>query len=370
MCPRPRSPLNAQLPPNLSRHSTGLYRYVHPVKKTHHYLGTDRQAAIAAAIKLNALLLPANPLVDKVVRLEHKLSECIELFKREGIPERHWKAATRQLYDYRLQRIEADLGSQAVELLTVKDCAEYLREVTPSLRAREQYRGALILVLESAVQEGWISHNVAKATRVAKAERQRARLTLEAYRSIHAKAPVWLQNAMDLSLQTLLRRADICAMRFEDIRDEYLYVVPRKTETTSYVRMKMRLENDLLAVVNRCRDRLVSPYLVHRLPIKLPPHGKRAKTREHHLQVLPEDITRTFNKALKTSGLDYGTARPPTFHEIRSLGGDLYRQAGWSLEQVQQLMGHASEEMTRHYLEGHEAPWVEVRAGLQLNAPA
>ncbi|MHB8425149.1 MAG: tyrosine-type recombinase/integrase [Gammaproteobacteria bacterium] len=173
---------------------------------------------------------------------------------------------------------------------------------------------------------------------------------------------------MDLSLQTLLRRADICAMRFEDIREGYLYVVPRKTETTSYVHMKMRLENELQALVERCRDGLASPYLVHRLPVKLPPHGKRAKAREHHLQVMPEDISRTFNRVLKATGLDYGPALPPTFHEIRSLGGDLYRQAGWPLDEVQALMGHTSEAMTRHYLEGHEAPWVEVGAGLNLSA--
>ncbi|MHB8425148.1 MAG: hypothetical protein ACYDB9_08355 [Gammaproteobacteria bacterium] len=131
-------------------------------------------------VDYSAYLANGNPLVDKIVRLEHKLSECIELFRREGMQERHWKPTTRKLYDYRLNRIDADLGRRAVESLTVKDCAEYLREVTPSLRAREQYRGALILLLECAVQEGWISHNIAKATRVAKAERQRARLTLEA----------------------------------------------------------------------------------------------------------------------------------------------------------------------------------------------
>ena len=366
MSPHPRNPLNSRLPPNLSLHGSGLYRYIHPISHKDYYLGADRQAAIVAATKLNSVLVPANQLVDKVLQLEHPLSECIELFVKERIPLK-WKPVTRQLYFMRFKRIRADIGKKPVEFLTVKDCAEYMREVTQSLRAREQYRGALILLLECALQEGWVLHNVAKATQVAKAERQRARMTLSAYQLIHEKAPVWLQNAMDLSLQTLLRRADICAMRFEDIRDGFLYVVPRKTETSSYVRLKMRLEGDLQVVIDRCRDRLLSPYLVHRLPVKLAPHGKRAKTREHHLQVLPEDISRTFSRVLKATSLDYGKTPPPTFHEIRSLGGDLYRQAGWKLEQVQALMGHTSAEMTRHYLKGHDAPWVEVRAGLKVD---
>lgn len=367
MSPRPRNPLNDRLPPGLSLHATGQYRYVHPVSKKHHYLGTNRDEAARAAQKLNALLLPSDPLVDKVVRLEHKVSECVALFRREGIPARQWKPKTLENYRSRLNRIEADLGHRAVEDLTVKDCAEYLRSVTEGLRARQQFRTVLIFVLEHAVQEGWMANNVARLTKTPKPRRQRNRLTLDAYRAVWQKAEPWLQNAMDLSLHTLLRRSDIAAMRFEDIRDGCLYVIPHKTETSTYVRMKMKLEGQLLRIIERCKDGRLSPYLVHRLPSRLPAHGKRAKEREHHLQLLPEDITRGFREALQAAGLKY-TGPAPTFHEIRSLGGDLYRQAGWTLEQVQTLMGHASEAMTRHYLEGHDAPWIETPAGLNLSA--
>lgn len=363
MSPRPRNPLNEHLPPNLSLHSSGYFRYIRPDTRKDYYLGTGRAAAIAAAQKLNALLLPTNPLVDKVVRLSHKVAESIALFRREHIPERKWKAATAENYKLRLKRIESDLGDRPVENLTVKECAEYLRSVTSGLRARQQYRTALIQALEPAVEEGWIPTNPARQTRVAKPQRKRGRLTLTGYRTVWLKADPWLRNAMDLSLHTLLRRADVAAMRFEDIRDGCLYVVPRKTATSTYVRMKMRIEGQLREIVERCRDNLASPFLVHRLPRKLPPHGKRSKARTHHLQVLPEDISRGFSAALRAAGLVYSNS-PPTFHEIRSLGGDLYRQAGWTLDQVQTLMGHSSEEMTRHYLEGHEAPWVEVHAGL------
>lgn len=366
MCPRPRNALNAQLPPNLSRHSTGQYRYVHPTDKSHHYLGTNRQAAIDAAKKLNALLMPSNALVDRVVRMEHKLTECIAFFRREEIPQRKWSETTADRNEYFLKRIERDIGSSIVETLTVKDCAAYLRGMTDSLHSRLLCRAMLILILDCAVQEGWIDHNVAKATKVVKPSRKRARLTLDAYKQIYAHAEPWLQNAMDLSLHTLLRRADVAAMRFTDIKDGFLFVIPHKTESTTYVRMKMKIEGDLLKVVQRCQDGQASPYLVHRIPDKLRPHGKRGKGRDHHLQVLPGYISREFMRALRAAGLDYGPQPSPTFHEIRSLGGDLYRQAGWTLQQVQTLMGHGSEDMTRRYMEGHEAPWVEVRAGLNI----
>jgi site-specific recombinase XerD len=41
-------------------------------------------------------------------------------------------------------------------------------------------------------------------------------------------------------------------------------------------------------------------------------------------------------------------------------------QAGWTKEQVQQLMGHSDVAMTTLYLDGHELPWSEVRPGLTL----
>jgi len=119
------------LPANLSLHATGQYCYVYSTTKRRHYFGTDRQRAIAAANKLNALLLPNNPLVDKVLRKEHKLSECVTLFRDEVLPERSFKPKTENEYKIHLRRIEADLERRPVEQLTVKDCAQYLREVPP-----------------------------------------------------------------------------------------------------------------------------------------------------------------------------------------------------------------------------------------------
>ncbi|WP_256947654.1 tyrosine-type recombinase/integrase [Stenotrophomonas rhizophila] len=42
---------------------------------------------------------------------------------------------------------------------------------------------------------------------------------------------------------------------------------------------------------------------------------------------------------------------PPNFHEIRSLGRGLLSEAGWKIEQVLGLMGHASASTTEHYLD-------------------
>jgi integrase len=169
---------------------------------------------------------------------------------------------------------------------------------------------------------------------------------------------------MDLSLLTLLRREDVVSVRFADVRDSVLYVVPGKTENTSGARLKVTLGDDARALIVRARDAVVSPFVIHRLPEKARPQEKRAKTREHHTQVLPEQLSRAFADARDAAKIA-GT-NPPTFHEIRSLGAALLRQSGWTEAQVQALLAHTEVAMTKVYLDGHEQPWTEVSASGKL----
>ena len=79
---------------------------------------------------------------------------------------------------------------------------------------------------------------------------------------------------------------------------------------------------------------------------------------------MPEQLTRAFQDAREAAGITGDN--PPSFHEIRSLGGALLSQSGWPIDQVQALMGHASLSMTEHYLEGHDGLWHEVATGNTL----
>ncbi|OBU70801.1 integrase [Stenotrophomonas maltophilia] len=190
------------------------------------------------------------------------------------------------------------------------------------------------------------------------------RLTLDVYRAIWDQAAPWLRNAMDLSLVTLLRREDVVTVKFTDVRDGHLWVVPSKTEGSTNVRLQIAAAGPLADLLKRCKDDVASPFVIHRLPEKARPSDKRAKTRKHHTQVLPEQLSRAFAAARDAAGIT-GDA-PPTFHEIRSLGGALLRDAGWTTEQIQALMGHGNASMTEHYLGGHEAPWQPVTTGIAL----
>ncbi|MCD9005160.1 tyrosine-type recombinase/integrase [Luteimonas sp. XNQY3] len=364
MMGRVRSKSRAGWPANLYPNRDG-FKYRHPLTGKEIWLGKNRAAAFETARQANEQLVGKASLLDKVIAGGHTLRDAIAVFRADDLPHRGWAPKTATWYEIFLKRVEADLGDRDLDQLSVKDCAEYIRGVTESARSRQTYRLVLGWILACAVQEGWIDSNPAEATRKFANQRKRERLTLDVYRKVHAKAPFWLQNAMELSLLTLLRREDVAGLRFADVHDGALWVVPQKTEGSSAVRLKIKVGADLAALIARCRDDVVSPYLVHRLPEKQRPQGMKAAARVHHTQLLPEQITRAFSDARDAA--EIAGDNPPTFHEIRSLGGALLREQGWTLQQVQALMGHASESMTTVYLEGHEVPWSDVETGLSLS---
>lgn len=86
------------------------------------------------------------------------------------------------------------------------------------------------------------------------------------------------------------------------------------------------------------------------------------------IQILPDYLTRAFGEARDATLSDNGpplfhglpTAARPGLHEVRSLSGDLYRRAGYSTGDIQQLMGHTDEKITEGYLAGHETRWTEI----------
>lgn len=201
------------------------------------------------------------------------------------------------------------------------------------------------------------------------------RMTWAQYQAIYRYATQPIRNAMDVSLETLQARLEISRMRIPRKKDEYLDVIRQKTAQASVERAKrgkeaaaflrIRINDKLRAIIERCRDDVASAYLVH--------YGKDARIRSYVGQPLtPEAISRGLQDARDLAirhepevfQLPDGTlpapAQLPTFHEIRSLGAELKRQAGWPEERIQKLMAHTDVKMTKEYLEGHRDQWVVV----------
>ncbi|RMP26124.1 tyrosine-type recombinase/integrase [Pseudomonas coronafaciens] len=175
-----------------------------------------------------------------------------------------------------------------------------------------------------------------------------------------------LRNAIDLALITAQRRTDILDMKFEDVREGFLYVIQQKTAKASDAAwIRFRVTPELQAVISRCRDNVASAYLVHRRPERL--KQKQAQTKDHWTKIEERYLTRAFKAAREDAGCyaDWSDEEMPGFHEVRALSLHLYKKAG---KDGQKIAGHASEDMTKNYQKDHvEIVWSEAVPDLDIS---
>jgi len=361
MSPRPRKPKNKSLPSNLYPANGGKsYMYRHPVTGKRHGMGVSRLQAIAAAKELNAMLVPDNDIVAKVLG-RVTISEHIAWFFKNIAPERDYREGTLVTYRAQLNKLEAAMGGKPIEEVSVHDLAEMMESY--SARTANQFRQVVSDLFRVSVSRGLRDDNPAQATLKRREKKARSRLTKEQYDAIRGCCYRWMQSAMDLALITLQRRNDIASLKFDDVRDGKLYVVQGKTEKYDTGYLAISVGPALTEIIKRCRDDIASPYMVHRKP------ERKIKDREgmdHWTQVAPDMITRAFGVARDDCGLFQGMDAKalPSFHEIRALGIKLYRDQGID---PQKLAGHSTAKMTSNYDSGHEdIRWVEVAAELKI----
>jgi len=363
MVPRPRNKANKGLPMNLYFDARrGTYRYRRPTDGKWFQFGNDRGRAIDAAAQLNITFLRGGDLVSEVLgETTVTLGEFLAIYERDVLPPRELAKATLDLYAVRFRQIRAELAERPIDQITIRMVAEFLEPLTP--RASNQARAILIDVLNHAAAKGLCPDNPASNTIPKLEKKQRKRHTVEGLKAIREKSPRWLKNAIDLALITAQRRGDILDMKFEDVREGYLYVVQSKTEKASDAGwLKLRVTEHLSEVITRCRDDVLSPYLVHRRPER----KKKREGKDHWTKIDERFLTRAFKDARDAAGCyrDLKEEEMPGFHEVRALSLHLYKRAG---KDGQKIAGHATEGMTRNYQKGHEdVLWSEVDADLDI----
>ncbi len=184
----------------------------------------------------------------------------------------------------------------------------------------------------------------------------RQRLTFDEWKLIYKAAEkdnYFLQRAMLLALVTGQRLADICNMKFSDIEDNYLLVEQGKTGAKIAIPLALRsqqLNVSLGEIISMCRDKVLSPYLLH--------HHHAKGTAKRGGKVMPGTLTVAFSKArdeVEYNWEENGT--PPSFHEQRSLSERLYRTQGID---TQVLLGHSSKTMTDRYNDSRGKEWKKL----------
>jgi hypothetical protein len=363
---RHRKKANKTLPPNLYEGVNGHYKYRRPDTGKWHSLGKDRPKAVSAAQQLNSMLMVGRDLVEKVVNNSTLFNTFLDQFESKIIPERDLADETIKAYKNKIITIRKYLGQKPADEISVMEIAEFLNQF-PSVNSN-RYRSLLGLIFKYAIAHGICQNNPAEKTIPRKIKKKRRRLTLEAYQAIHELSPNWLKNAMDIGLQTLQRREDIVAIKFSNIEKGFLYIIQNKTKKhgeSAY--LKIKINSPLKEILNRCRDGMLSPYLIHRKPDRFSEQTRNAKSKKHYTQITPDYLTKSFTEIRDSLSMFKNTPleERPTFHEIRSLGIKLYEEQG---EDAQFLAGHKTRAMTDKYKQGHEIRWTEVAAGLNLIA--
>ncbi|MDR6770403.1 excisionase [Azospirillum sp. BE72] len=366
---RPRSPRNKSLPANLYERS-GYYSWRDPQTGREHGLGRDRRSAVEQAIEANLVvegLQNKRRLVDRLTTGPNNsvgafcdlYSGIIDSRKEAG----RIKKATHEHVSQRSRHLRTALGERRIDSITTRDVADYLTawEERGKLRMAQSVRAFLLDLFTVAKSKGWVTLNPVTDTKVAPAEVQRARLTLDDFRAIHAVAvkdyAPWLARVMELALVTGQRREDLIAMGPRDVRDGKLWIVPKKTERHS-VRICIPLELRLQAVgwsvgevIARCRDNILSRHFIHHNA-----HAGRAKPGD---PIRRHTVSAWFAEARDKSGRSWPAGNtPPSFHEIRSLAARLYHEQGIN---AQMLLGHKSPAMTARYCDSRGSEWMEVK---------
>jgi integrase len=334
------------------------WRYCNPVTGKFHGLGTD-------AIKAAQIAITANERFAEQRIQEMISSSQIETGIQIGPMVSGWIDKYIDMQDLRLER--GDLKKGTVDLrklalagfrevcgnkllsdVTVRDIVAVMEIKLSDGKSRmaQVVRATVLDLYKEAQHAGEITpgFNPAAATKNPKSRIRRERITFDEWEQIFTAAgnmPPWVQNSMLLAVVTGQRRGDIAKMKFSDVWDDMLHVEQEKTGVKVAIPLSLHCDAlglSLRDVVSRCRDRILSPFLVHSV---------------YTQQLSKQKLSHRFAQARRKTGLKWDKS-PPTFHELRSLSERLYAKQGID---TQELLGHRSRAMTEKYHDDRGREW-------------
>ncbi|MEE9651549.1 phage integrase Arm DNA-binding domain-containing protein [Enterobacter soli] len=360
----------------LDKRTSKIYwQYRHPVSGTFIGFGTDEDAAKAAAVEMNRIVADQETqqsyaLIDMAMKSSTK--------KDPGIRVSDW---IKKYMDIQMERMrDGEIKKPTVK--SRKACSRVLSDRVPNLRLKDvdtkiiatiidEYkaegkhrmgqlvRSVLTDVFKEAQHAGEVApgYNPALAVKNPTAKIKRSRLSIEQWKLIYDSAgsmPPCAQNSMLLALITGQRIGDIVAMKFSDVWDNHLHITQSKTGVKLAIPLNLKCDAigmTLSDVISKCRDRVVSPFLIHHVK-----HHAFGKAGSH---VPEKTISKYFKEARDNADIGWPkdcVALPP-FHEQRSLSSRTYEAQGVD---VKTLLGHKTESMSAMYKDDRGLEWKKL----------
>lgn len=360
---RRRQAARRSWPANLYQNSNGYLWFKNPLTGKTAGLGHDLALAIKKVKRANLELariqeeqnLIAMTSEGKKTLREHCAEYEVEYTKGK-------KTNTVIAIKSQLKAIREDKRSaKPIDQFTPKDAADLIKDA-------EENRGATMAgsirtrlrdVFRDAITHGLIEagKNPVESVLKPKIEVVRMRMTEEMFWAIFDKAAhQWLKNALLLALLTGQRVSDICKMRFDDVRDGFLWVDQQKKSGKTKIKIPLSVslgEHSVGSVISQCRDDVVSRFLIHHRS------GRYAHMRGK--QVPYSTLNNEFIDARALANIEVPEGlTPTTFHEIRSLTARLHAEENGE-KFTQALLGHRSKAMTELYIDVRGQQWIEIK---------
>jgi hypothetical protein len=381
--PRQKQPQNIHYPIGFSeRILRGKKRFRYRNNKRKDFLfpiETSKEEAIEAAEVFNKeyrnpsikLLLNSeqnNSNNDKGKKLSHWIPIILKRVLEEELNEDvivYHVYRTFELDMERLMKLHGDVFSKEFCLDHVNSHLDtYVLKLGKSYNVYNAKLSFLDKVFMYLMDLGASSKNYAKMKKkMPKPEKLKVRLGINEYNTILDAAPLWLQIAMRLSLQTTHAVNEISIAKYSDCiwydepvieNDLEVYgliqIQRKKTIKHKASRVEIPITKKIKSIIEDSRkDNVASPYIIHQLKQR---SGKLAKDINHPTQLRTATISEEFSKLRDELNLyeNLSYEERPTFHEIRALAIFSYDEAGID---PQKRAAHSSPQTTAKYKKDH-----------------
>ncbi|MBT2048691.1 phage integrase Arm DNA-binding domain-containing protein [Enterobacter asburiae] len=348
------------------------WQYKHPTTGRFHSLGTDEAEAKQVANEANTIIAEQRTrqilsVNDRLARMKGKrtditVTEWIDKYiviQEERLKNNELRPNSFRQKNKPLRLFREHCGMRYLKDIETIDIAEITDAIKNDgfSRMAQVVRIVLVDVFKEAQHAGYVppGYNPAMATKQPRHKVTRQRLSLEEWKSIYEAAETmqpYLQCGMLLALVTGQRLGDICRMKFSDIWDDMLHIEQEKTSSKLAIPLDLKCDAlglTLRDVVSKCRDAVISKYLVHFR------HSTSQATRGD--SVSSSSLTTSFKKARNKCGIEWEKGTAPTFHEQRSLSERLYEAQGVD---TQKLLGHKSPQQTAKYHDDRGKDWTVI----------
>lgn len=237
--------------------------------------------------------------------------------------------ASRVDYRQSSKKVLAVFGKVKVDRISPADIRRYLdrRGKTSRYRANREL-SFMHVVLQLGRELGLTTDIASRDIRKFREQRRTSLVDPAEYAAVLASAPAPVAVAMEIAYCTGLRRADVLALRWDDVRDGELVVVQQKTCGTVAQPLAKTISPRLLAALNAAQ-RLQAP------------SGKEMTHIVHNRSGKPytgSGFSAIFRRAVSAAGAKF------TFHDIRRTAITDYQHG-----ELREFSGHRSVQMAESY---------------------